>query len=128
LLAKCFTGFYWEKKREFGGLLQFFVQAHNSTGRERKRVGVIITSRLWDRQFWKLFKQNHWDHFVKTMPSSPVNAGEEKLRSLLYLSFICCMSYFSKLLSTPSHLRSFALFPVHRAKFSKEITDEQSHV
>lgn len=59
--------------------LPFFqVQACSSVRRERKRVGVIITCRLWDRQFWKLVQQNHWDHFVKTLFSSPVSVSEEE--------------------------------------------------
>lgn len=78
-----------------GSLLLFSLSSNlNSIRRERKRVGVIITCRLWDRQFWKLFKQNHWDHFVKTLSGSPVNALEEKIRSLI-TSLICCVSYFA---------------------------------
>lgn len=77
-----------------GFLLLSFLQVHacSSIRRERKRVGVVITCRLWDRQFWKLLKQNHWDHFVKTLSGSPVNALEEKIRSLI-TSLICCVSY-----------------------------------
>lgn len=114
----------------FGSFLfasSFFKCKHVALLEGRESVGVIITCRLWDRQFWKLLKQDHWDHFVKTLSNSPVNALEEK-SDHLHLSFICCLSYSARLLSTPSHLRSFAQFPVHRAKCSREITCEQSHV